>query len=156
MAKQEAAPNLASILDRPPATITRPKPLPAGTYVCVVKRFEYGKSAKKGTDYVEFTLAPFKAGDEIDLQELDFALTKPSGEKVQLKDRLIRHTCYITEDAAWRLKKFLNDCGIEDGTSLNAMVQESVNRDILITIKHTPSTDHETVYANVDTTARVK
>lgn len=154
MAKQQAV-SLQSILDRPASEIARPKPIPAGTYTCVVRKFEHGKSSKKGTEFVEFTLVPVTAGPEIDQAELDFALTKPSGEKILLKDRTLRHTCYITEDAAWRLKKFLNDCGVEDGTSLGAMINQCINASVLVTVKHTNSDDGETIYANVGTTAKV-
>lgn len=155
MAKQPAQANLGSILDRPASEIARPKPIPAGTYTCVVRKFEHGKSTKKGTEFVEFTLAPIQPGPEIDPGDLEFALTKPSGEKVLLKDRQLRATYYVTEDAAWRLKKFLVDCGIEEGVNLTAMINESINHEVLVTVKHTPSEDGETVYANVGGTAKV-
>jgi len=41
--------NFASILDEAPTEINRPKPLPEGTYLCVVGQPEEGKSSKKGT-----------------------------------------------------------------------------------------------------------
>ena len=143
-------PNFAPILDQQSSTVERPKPLPVGTYVCVVKGFpRYDKSSKKGTDFVEFTLQPLQAAEDVDQEALE--------EMGGFTNRTIRATYYITEDAKWRLKKFLNDCGIEeDDLTLRQRIDLSPGRQVLAAIKHQPSDDGESVYAQLSMTAPVE
>ena len=69
------APNFASILDEAPTEISRPKPLPVGTYLCVVQgQPVYDKSNKKGTPFVEFLLRVIAAMDDVDPDDLQFIL----------------------------------------------------------------------------------
>lgn len=149
------APNFSSILDRPASEVERPKPLPVGTYVCAVQgRPRFDKSTKKGTEYVEFFLRPMEPyrnedGDtDVDTDALDEmgGLTE--------KSRL-RATFYLTEDAIWRLKKFLVDLGIEaEGRSLAMMIEEAPNQTVLVSIGHRASDDGEGVFAEIKKTAK--
>ena len=90
-----------------PITISNPeplasaKPLPPGTYRCTVTGMpRYDKSAKKQTPFVEFTLTPTSARDDVDKEDLA-AMGGVAG-------KTIKATYYLTEDAAWRLKKFIS------------------------------------------------
>lgn len=143
--------NFASVLDRPATEIERPKPLPVGTYLCILKGMpRYDKSAKKGTDFVEFTAVPQSALDDVNAEELANA----GG----LADKTIRMTYYLTDDAAWRLKKFLEDLkfDVEDpGVTMRQMIEESANNEIYVTMRHKPSQDGKSVFAEVADTARV-
>lgn len=156
------APSFESVLDLPSSEVARPRPLPVGTYLCMVKgQFRQDKSPKKGTEFSEYTLQILEPSEDVDQDELKLALTKASGEMVPLRDRSVRVTYYHTEDALWRLKKFLKDLGIEeednDGPrSIRQMMQEVPGRQVWAHIKHTPSEDGETMFANVDKTARVE
>lgn len=145
-----ATPNFGALLDKPSAEIERPKPLPAGTYTCVVKGLpRYDKSAKKQTEFVEFTLQPLAAGEDVDQDDL----TAMGG----FANKTIRNTYYITEDALWRLKKFLADLGIEEeDKSLRQMIEEAPGRQVAVFMKHTASDDGESVFANVASTAKVE
>ena len=151
------AANLQSILERPISEIVKPKPLPAAIYRGVVKKFETG-TANTGTQFVEFQIAPIAPEGEIDEAALDAALTKGNGQKVPLSEKTLRHTFYITDLAAYRLQKFLNDCGIEDEGSLMSMMQEVTNREVLIDVKHEASRDpgSDVMFARIVATAKVK
>lgn len=145
------------ILQAKPTGVSRPKPLPAGTYMWITKGIpERGKSAKKGTDFVQFMLSPNAHGDDVDPEALKEALTKASGEITPLVDKTQRHTFYITENSIWRLEQFLQHLGFElDGKmSMDQMIAESGNRQVLGRIKHTTSDDGESVYAEIASTAR--
>jgi hypothetical protein len=152
-----ATPALASILDRQGSEVERPKPLPVGTYRAIVAgapRFD--KSTKKGTDFVEFTMKFISAEDDVDQEDLNQALTKPSGETIPLNQKTSRLTYYLTEDAAWRLKEFLKHCGVYDeDKSLRQMIADTQNAEVFVHLKHTPSEDGEAVFANIDKTASV-
>src|SRR4051812_25646574 len=98
------AQSFGAILDRAPTEVDRPKPLPQGSYTCIVKgtpRFD--KSSKKQTEFVEFTLAVQAAGEDVDEDSLKEWMTKSDGTARRLQDATIRATYYITEDALWRL-----------------------------------------------------
>jgi hypothetical protein len=151
-------PNFGSILDRPSEGGKRPPPLPVGTYNTLIKGLpRYGKSDKKGTDFVEFTHQFVQAYDDVSEEDLNTALTKPSGEVVKLSDRTIRNTYYLTEDAKWRVERFLKHCGLDeaDFESIRQMIDATPGRQVAITIKHTPSDDGEDLYANIAGTAAV-
>lgn len=144
-----AQPNFGSILDRPTADIERPKPLPPGTYTCVVKGLpRYDKSAKKGTEFVEFLLQPLAAADDVD----DKALTAMGG----FANKTIRATFYLTEDSVWRLKKFLvDDLEIADEGSLRPMIEQAAGRRVNANIRNVPSNDGQSLFAELASTSLV-
>lgn len=152
---QQSAPNFGSILDKQSSEIERPKPLPVGTYIAAVQGLpRIDKSSKKQTEFSEYTLKLLAAQDDVDAD----ALTEMGG----IANKTIKATYYHTDDAAWRLKKFLDDLGIEEededgeGLSLRQRMQMVAGRQVLVTIKHTASDDGTTVYANVNGTAAVE
>lgn len=142
-------PNFGKLLDVAPTEVERPKPIPAGTYLCTVKGLpKFDKSSKKGTEYVEFTLVPVSAGDDVDEDELK--------EFGGLKDKTIKDTYYITENSVWRLKKFLEDCGLDvdnKKTTLRELIDETPNAQLNVIIKHEFGNDNVSVFARVAGTA---
>jgi hypothetical protein len=147
-----------SILDKPSTDVERPKPLPTGTYQCVVDgQPRMDKSSKKGTEFVEFSLKPMAALDDVNEDDLNASLTSGDGSVKPLSDKRIRATYYLTEDALWRLKKFLvSDLQIEEGKKkIRQMVGEAQNRQVLATIKHVPSDDGTSIFAQLGITAPV-
>jgi hypothetical protein len=157
---------ITDILDMPSSSIERPKPIPQGTYVSqVIGQFREDKSTKKGTRYHEYTLKlvkPATNGEgeplDVDMDALEQSLTKASGEVQELSDRTLRHTIYITPDAMWRYKDFLDHLGIpqeEDGEELSTLQRAGMapGRFVLVHIKHTPSQDGMSTFANIDKTA---
>src|SRR5262245_54045316 len=96
-----------SILDKPSASVERPKPMPVGTYLWIVQGLpRYDKSSVKKTEFVEFTLRPLQASEDVDLEALD-AVGGLDGKSTKA-------TYYLTEDAVWRLKDFLDNCGVDE------------------------------------------
>ena len=146
-----SSPNFGAILDTPSQEIERPKPLPQGTYTCVVNGLpRMDKSAKKGTEFVEFNLNILAAGEDVD----EDALSEMGG----IANKSTRITFYLTENSVWRLKKFLaEDLQIEeDDVTLRQMIGMAPGRQVLAHIKHTPSDDGTSVFANVASTAPVE
>lgn len=145
-----ANPNFGSILDKPTTEIERPKPLPVGTYTCVVKGLpRFDKSAKKGTEFVEFTLQPLQASEDVDAD----ALESMGG----FANKTIRATFYLTEDSVWRLKKFLvDDLEIDEDDTLRPMIDQAPGKQVNATLRHTASQDGQSVYAELASTAPVE
>jgi len=147
-----------SILDTPASDVERPKPLPAGTYHCVVDgQPRMDKTTKKGTEFVEFSLKPMQALDDVNEDDLKASLTSADGSIKPLADKRIRATYYLTPDSLYRLKDFLiNDLGIEEGKKkIRQLIGEAQNRQVLAAIKLVPSEDGTMLYANLAKTAPV-
>lgn len=150
--------SFSSILDKPSSDVERPKPLPTGTYQCVVDgQPRMDKSSKKGTPFVEFALRPMAALDDVDEDDLNASLTSADGTVKPLADKRIRATFYLTEDAAWRLKNFLvNDLQITEGKKkIGQLISEAQNREVLAMLKHVPSEDGTGIFAQLAKTAPV-
>jgi hypothetical protein len=148
----------ASILDRPSNEIERPASLPAGTYLAIVKGLpRYDKSSKKQTDFIEFTLGIQAAQDDVDEKELSNFLTKKDGSTRSLTDITMKNTYYLTEEAAWRLNKFFEDLGydVSGDTTLREMAEDSANSEVYISVKHRPSQDGKSIFAEIAGTAKV-
>lgn len=144
-------PNFGVLLDKPSSEIEKPKPLPQGTYTCVVKGLpKFDKSSKKQTEFVEFSLQPLAAGDDVDQDDLQ--------AMGGFANKTIRATYYITEDALWRLKKFLDDCGIEEEAdeSLRQRIERTPGTQVAAFLKHQASEDGQSVYAQLASTAAVE
>ena len=145
MAKAAQAQSFSSILDRAPSEIEKPKPLPQGSYITVlVGQPRFDKSAKKQTDFVEFQHKLLSAQEDVDEDEL-----KALGG---IKDKVMKNTFYLTEGATWRLKEFLEHCGIEEGDSLRAMIEETPGAQVGIFLNHEASQDGTSVFARIGKT----
>lgn len=150
----------ASILDRPATEIERPKPLPIGTYHSLVKGMpRYDKSSKKQTDFIEFTLELTKALDDVDPEDLKAACVNKAGEFRPLATFPLKATYYLTEGAAWRLKKFLEDLGFDTESkesTMREMCEQSANSEVYVTLKHRASDDGKSIFHEIADTARVE
>lgn len=142
--------NFGAILDKPSNEIERPKPLPVGSYHCVIASLpKMDKSTKKGTEYVEFTANILAALEDVDKE----ALEQVGG----IQGKQITTTYYLTEKSAYRLKEFLiNDLQIDEMATLRPMLDQTNGRQFIAHIVHTPSQDGQAVFANVGTTAPVE
>lgn len=145
--------NFQDILNKPSAEIEAPKPLPVGTYLALVDgQGEFKKIGKNNTDCVEFKMKLVQAGEDVDQQAL---LESLNGKA--LNERHIINRQFVTEDAVWRLKKFLvEDLQIEEGTkSLGQLIPEAMGRQCYVTIGHRASDDGSQIYMEIKQTAKV-
>jgi hypothetical protein len=151
------ADTFTDILNRQSNTIERPKPIPVGTYLWVVQGLpRQDKSQKKGTPFVEFTCKPLSAQDNVDPDDLGTMLTRADGQKKALQDQVRKLTFYLTEDALWRLTKFLDDCQAGDESmTLAQRISETPNCQFYGDITHSSSEDGEATYANISKTFAV-
>lgn len=149
MANAPAQRSFESILDTPVAAVERPKPLPAGTYDCIVRgMYEEGQSTQKKTPFVRFTYAIQAAGDDVDADEL--------AEMGGIADKSIKDTYYTTPDALFRLTTALENMQIEglEAKSIRQALAETPNCPIRIVVSHRASDDGENIFAEVKRTMR--
>ena len=173
------APSFAPILDRKPGDIERPKQLPPGSYVFVIKGVpRYDVSTQRKTPFAEFTVVPQgpatnPAGENLDVvqEDLDAVLSRNNGEKAAIQSKAQRLTFYLTEAALYRVEDFLRDCGFDIPTdeekkelseedldaypTLRQMMGEVNNLRFGGFISHKPSDDGTTMYANITKTFRL-
>jgi hypothetical protein len=150
--------NFSEILNKPASSIEPPKPLPPGTYLCLVDgQPEFQKIGKNSTDCVNFKMKPVQAQADVDQTALQEVLTSKDGTFRPLQDTKIFHRLFITEDSIWRLKKFLvEDLGIEEGSkSLGQLIPEAMGRQVLVNVGHRPSDDGTQIYIDIKGTAAV-
>jgi len=137
------------ILNKPLTDIDRPKPYPVGTYTALVEGLpKFEKVGENQTNCVDFTLRFLSAGEDVD----QAALQEAGG----INGKTIRHRVFLTEDSAWRAKKFLaDDLGIEGATNLTQLINQAPGRQCLITIRHRPAKDGSVVYSEIAQTAKL-
>lgn len=135
-----------SILDRPSTSIERPKPLPAGTYVCILKGLPKEGKAKTGTEFYEFAPEIVQPLEDVNADAIE-AAGGVIGKTIP------RCTFYLTEDAAWRLRAFfVNDLELDEGSkedpkSLRQLASETMGKQLVCTVRHKPSDDGKSMYA---------
>lgn len=152
MAKER--PNFGSLLDTSTDDVERPKAMPEGSYLWTVKGMpRFDKSSKKQTEYAEFTLVCTAAGDDVDHEALDAYLTMKDGTKKGLSESIQRATYYLTEGSLFRLKDFLQHCGIElEGRSLRECIDDTPNCQVGAYIRHEASNDGESIFGRIGKT----
>jgi hypothetical protein len=141
-------PNFASVLDAPADEIKRPPLPPQGTYIAVVNGpatpREVGQNKTPAWDFNLKLLQPIQVDGDPE------AIQKAIG-------RSVRATFFETEDAAWRLIRFLKDhLKIpSEGKTGRQMISEAAGRQCVVTVVHRPSQDGTEMFANIDNTAAV-
>lgn len=128
--------------------IERPKPIPAGSYIALIKSWTFDKTkSEKQTPFARVELelkAPLSDVNEADLAEFGSV----DGKKV-------KHDFYLTENALFGLQTFiLEHVGLDlKGMSLDQALPQSVNNQVGAKIKHElDQKNPEIVYARVDGT----
>ena len=119
------------LLSKPLDEVKRPPALPAGTYYGTVTKFEFGESNEKKTPYLRLSLAVASAGDDVDQEGLkDIDLTK----------KQLRKDFYITPDAEYRIKEFLESCSIPTaGRALGEAIPDCMNASVVIEVLLRPN-----------------
>jgi hypothetical protein len=139
----------ADILNQPFMGYEPVKPLPTGTYHCVVEGVPEKKTSSNGNDYLRVNLRPLSAGEDVDKD----ALEGMGG----LEGRLIFHDLYVmSEFGRARLSKFLADCGFDEGEGTKAQLVDACNGcQLLVNLRHRPSMDGKGIRTVVDDTAKI-
>lgn len=130
-----------TLLSKSTDTIERPKPLPQGTYYGTISRHEFGESSNKRTPYVRFHLQLTGPSDDIDPDMM---------EGIDCTKKTLRRDFYLTEDALYRLKDFMESLGIETaGRSLGEVIPETTGMPVMISVTQRNSQDGKEVYNDV-------
>jgi hypothetical protein len=158
----EATANMQDIMDTPMSDITPPTPPPVGNFLVMVVGHGNEDVASTGTKFVQFTLQLQEAYDDVNGDSLQQYLTKLDGTVTALRDKtILSDRYYITDSALFRLKKFLNDLGIDDKNDdgsvkgLREALMEVPGKMVVVTITHRAGNSGG-IYANVSQTSPVE
>lgn len=127
--------DFTSILQQPVDDIKKPEPVPYGPYGALIKKFNFDKSSKKETPFVEYETEITQILEGVDpdlLSEYQEKMGKsPIGKKFSV-------TFYLTPDSLWRLKQFLEEhVGLDStGKTLEQLVGEAVNNEVGLELQH--------------------
>jgi hypothetical protein len=144
--------NISDILNRPAEDVEAPKPLPVGSYNCVVKGLpEQGESSVKKTPYLRFSFQIVSPREDVEASDIEEFETNKTGEKTPIAGRIITSDYYLTNEALFMLTDFLEALGIDftNGKSVSAAIDESPNMECVVFIKHEPSKDGKRFFARV-------
>jgi hypothetical protein len=138
--------NFEALLNTQVDEIEKPKPLPMGTYTFGISGHEFGESAQKKTPFVKFQTTPKVAGEDVDQDMLT--------EVKDWQSKNMNLTFYLTDDSMFRLKDFLEHCGISTaGRTLGECIPETQGAMFNGYIKHETATNGTDVFAQIGTTA---
>ena len=113
-----------SILNKKVNEVEAPVQLPVGSYLLSVVGYKFGTSSKQQTPYVQFEFGVSSAGEDVDQEQLS---------KVKnLQERRLTANFYITEDSLFRIKDFLEKCGLDVSgeQTLNEMIPTCVGASV--------------------------
>lgn len=121
------AADFKSLLRKPIDSVVKPKALPAGTYRGRVKTFEFKESKEKKTPFVQFNVQVVSATDEVEPDSL---------AGIDLSKKLLRKDYYITDDALWRLREFIESVTgpIPSGSTLDEYLPQTLHADVLVAV----------------------
>lgn len=142
--------DFSKILRKQATEIEKPKPLPIGSYVAVNQKLpDFKGVGKNETPAAEFALVVLAPMDDVDPEHL--------AAYGDVKGKSVRHRMFLTEGTEYRTKEELvNAFGIEEaGKNLGQMFNETINKQVIVKIRHRPNDDGTDIYAEVESLAAV-
>jgi alpha-ketoglutarate-dependent taurine dioxygenase len=139
--------DFSKILSKQAAEIEPPKTLPVGTYLCNNPKLpDFKGIGKEDTPVAQLQLVVLSAQEDVDPAELA-AFGEVAG-------KTIRHQMWLTESGEFYTKEELvNAWGCDESGTLGQMFNETINKQVLVTIKHRPSEDGTKMYVEVEKVA---
>jgi hypothetical protein len=150
MAKEQTS--FEDILKMPSDQLERPKNVPQGLYFASVVGMPVHDRTQSGTPYSKYLFKLLKAGEDVDEDDLNAALTKEDGTVSPLREKVIGYTLWDTKDAGYRHREFLTKLGIpeESGELLEDRVAQAPGKEAWVKVKHVPAkSGGDTMYANI-------
>ena len=125
--------DFTKILSKPLDDVKAPKVWPEGTYYASIANYELGESKRKQTPQCKFNLNVHAFGEDIPPEAQD---------GIDLSKRVLDTTFYFTEASEYRLKQFLESCGIKtSGKTYDTTLPQTAGASVMLTLKHEYATD---------------
>lgn len=139
--------DFSNLLSQPMDNIKKPPVKPAGTYHATIAEHKFGKSAKKGTPFVQFDFTGVQPGEDVDPEQLK----DEDGAPIDLSKWKPNIQFYLTTDSAFRLKDFIESLKIPSkGRSLNETIPETRGLPVLLTVSMKATETGEAFFNRVE------
>ena len=123
-------PDFSTLLSKSLDAVKKAPPLDAGNYPGVITGYEPGESREKKTPYVRFNLKLTGWPEGGEPQKRD------DGTAMDLAGKTLRRDYFLTEDALWRLKEFLEDLGMNTaGQTFMDLLPKTIGENVLVEVK---------------------
>src|SRR5215831_16229366 len=117
--------NFKDLLSRPVDSAKKPPTKPPGTYYGVISSYKFAESQKQKTPYVRFTFNNIQPGEDL-LAGDQRALQDDEGNPIDFSKWTPYKDYFLTDDALYRLKEFLQSLGVETaGRSFDETIPEA-------------------------------
>jgi hypothetical protein len=140
------------ILKLPSDQLERPKNVPQGLYFATVVGMPVHDKIASGTPFSRYTFRLLKAGEDVDEDDLNAALTGEDGTVMPLREKVVNYVLWDTKQAGYRHREFLTKLGIpeESGELLEDRIAQAPGKEAWVRIKHVPAkSGGDTMYANI-------
>jgi len=129
-------------------SVERPKNFPVGHYESLVASYEFGKSSQKETPYARFQIKLLGPSEDVDED-----LFEAAGGMEALRERKpVPMTFYLTKDALYRLREFLeNGLALScSGRNFDEVIPESANVPLTVHVSHRAGQKEGEFYMDLD------
>lgn len=117
--------DFSKLLSKPLDDVKKPPALPAGTYYGFIKKYEFGDNNTNKTPYARFEIHLTEPGEGFDPADLELIRATDITKKAYRKD------FFLTDEADWRLKAFIDSCGVQTaGRTFAETVPELLNMQV--------------------------
>jgi len=152
--------NFKDILSQQVDSVERPKLFPKGNYRAVVVSHEYLESSKKQTPFVRFwtkLVSPMPIDDDYEAEKSAEAFEAAGGMEKLGERKPIRNDYYLTGDAMYRLREYLEDtlelnCA---GRPFDEVIPDTTNCQLIVSIIHNPGSKEGEFWMEIDSTASI-
>lgn len=141
-------PDFNQLLSTKMEDVKAPPPIPAGTYSAVIQSYELLESSQKKTPFVRFWIRPTDAKEDVDATAL-----QAYGDLSKAK---LRKDFFLTEDAFYRLKQFLEETLGIDGTgkTFNECLAQTTGASVVMSVKQSLAQDNVTMFSEIGSLAK--
>lgn len=140
--------NFQELLSAKPEDVKRPDPVPVGTYLGIVTGFKLDVSRQKKTPFVHYEIKPVSPQEDVDMESF-----QKFGGSEKLTSKVMGIDYYLSADAQWRLKEFLEKLGVVfGGRSWQAVIPEAVQKQVKFHVMHKLNADRpaDPPFAQID------
>jgi hypothetical protein len=143
--------NFEELLGQQVESVEAPRLFPIGSYDAVLGRYETGNSSNKGTPYVRFPVKLVGPKEDVDQDEFEAA----GGMEKLINRSPLRLDFYMTSDASFRLRKFLENTLEMDShnRTFDSMLPETDGMSLVVTIRHEAGQNEGEMFMRIGGTA---
>lgn len=146
--------NFGELLSVQVESVVRPPVFPPGHYLSTILSHKLDTSSVKGTPYCEFEVKLISPQEDVDEDLFEAA----GGQEALDKKNAVNYKFYLTPDAFYRLREFLDD-GLKlnvSGRNFDELLPEAENCQFLAKIILTPQKKEGEFWMNIDDYAAVE